>query len=109
MKNLLTRTLTGLLFVAVLIGATVSSAQSFVILFAIATALTVWEFSTVVNLHAGASVNRFINTVAAVYLFFCFCDVFFCQFQVFGTIRKVVGNYNLIVIKYHFPNKGIYY
>ena len=25
-----------------------------------------------VNLHAGASVNRFINTVAAVYLFFCF-------------------------------------
>ena len=72
MKNLLTRTLTGLLFVAVLIGATVSSAQSFVILFAVATALTVWEFSTVVNLHAGASVNRFINTVAAVYLFFCF-------------------------------------
>lgn len=66
------RTLTGIVFVAVLVGATLYSPVSFILLFAVVTALTVWEFSTNVNLHAGASVNRLINTVAAVYLFVAF-------------------------------------
>jgi len=38
--------------------------------------MTVWEFSTNVNKYAGASVNRLINTVAAVYLFLAFAG--FC-------------------------------
>lgn len=70
------RTLTGIVFVAVLVGATLYSPVSFILLFAVVTALTVWEFSTNVNLHAGASVNRLINTVAAVYLFVAFAG--FC-------------------------------
>lgn len=70
------RTLTGIVFVAVLVGATLYSPESFVLLFAVVTALTVWEFSTNVNLHAGASVNRLINAVAAVYLFVAFAG--FC-------------------------------
>lgn len=70
------RTLTGIVFVAVLVGATLYSPVSFILLFAVVTALTVWEFSTNVNLHAEASVNRLINTVAAVYLFVAFAG--FC-------------------------------
>lgn len=69
MNNMLLRALTGAVFVIVLVGGILYSPLSFVGLFALITALTVWEFSTNVNRHAGASVNRIINTVAAVYLF----------------------------------------
>lgn len=72
MSNLVVRALTGAVFVAVLVGCMLYSPLSFVLLFALITGLTVWEFSTNVNLHAGASVNRFINTVASVYLFVAF-------------------------------------
>ena len=70
------RTLTGIVFVAVLVGATLYSPASFILLFAIVTALTTWEFSTNVNRYAGASVNKLINAVAAVYLFVAFAG--FC-------------------------------
>lgn len=69
MNNMLLRALTGAVFVMVLVGGILYSPLSFVGLFTLITALTVWEFSTNVNRHAGASVNRIINTVAAVYLF----------------------------------------
>lgn len=72
MKNLVVRALTGIVFVALLVGCTLWSPISFTVLFAVVTGLTVWEFSTNVNLHAGASVNRLINTVAAIYLFLAF-------------------------------------
>ena len=72
MNNLLIRALTGAIFVALLVGCTCYSSVSFVLLFAAVTGLTVWEFSTNVNNHAGASVNRFINAVASVYLFVAF-------------------------------------
>lgn len=72
MNNLLIRALTGAVFVALLVGCTCYSSVSFVLLFAAVTGLTVWEFSTNVNNYAGASVNRFINAVASVYLFVAF-------------------------------------
>ena len=72
MNNLILRALTGIVFVAVLVGGTLFSPITFTVLFAAITGLTVWEFSTNVNNHAGASVNRLINTVAAVYLFVAF-------------------------------------
>lgn len=70
MSNFLTRTLTGVLFVVVLVGCMVVSPLSFIVLFAAVTGLTIWEFTTLLNRHAGASINGFINTLAAVYLFF---------------------------------------
>ena len=76
MNNLVLRALTGVVFVAVLVGGILYSPLTFVSLFALVTGLTVWEFSGIVNRHAGASVNRLINTVAAVYLFFAFAG--FC-------------------------------
>ena len=72
MNNLILRTLTGIVFVALLVGGTLWSPVSFVLLFAVVTGLATWEFSENVNAHAGASVNKLINTVAAVSLFVAF-------------------------------------
>lgn len=72
MNNLVVRALTGAVFVALLVGGTLYSPFTFVALFALITGLSVWEFSSVVNEHADASVNRFINTVAGVALFVAF-------------------------------------
>lgn len=72
MNTFVLRTLTGTLFVALLVGAMVLSPTTFVALFAIITGLVVWEFADNVNKHDGASVNKLINTVAAMYLFFAF-------------------------------------
>ena len=69
MNNLVLRSLTGTVFVAVLVGSIIYSPLTFVLLFALITGATTWEFATNVNNHAGASVNRFITTVASVYFF----------------------------------------
>ena len=72
MSNLVLRTIFGALFVVVLVASMVLSAWSFVVLFALITALAVWEFSGIVNQHAGAMVNRLQTTTAGVYLFLAF-------------------------------------
>ena len=68
MKNFITRTITGILFVACIVvcflNPTAMSA-----LFALVTGLTVWEFTGLVNNRPAVAVNRFISTVAAVYWF----------------------------------------
>ncbi len=69
MKNLTVRAVTGLLFVAAIVVCFLNPvAMAF--LFAIATGLTVWEFTGLVNNRDGVDTNRFICTVAGVYLFF---------------------------------------
>lgn len=70
MKNFITRALTGVLFVALLVGGILYSPLTFAILFALITALSVWEFTGLVNGHKGIRVNRLICTVSGVYLFF---------------------------------------
>ncbi len=69
-SNLLIRTLTGIVFVVVLVGGILWCPQSYALLFAVITGMATWEFSTIVNKHLNVQVNRFISTVAAVYLFF---------------------------------------
>ncbi len=69
MKNLTVRAVTGLLFVAAIVVCFLNPvAMAF--LFAVATGLTVWEFTGLVNNRDGVDTNRFICTVAGVYLFF---------------------------------------
>ena len=68
MKNLIIRAITGALFVIVLVGGIVFNPYSLLILFTVITALTVWEFTTIVNRHMHLHVNRFITTVAGAYL-----------------------------------------
>ena len=69
-SNLITRTITGVIFVAVLVGAILTGPIPFAVLFAVITALTTWEFCTILNQNLHLQINRFITTVAAVILFF---------------------------------------
>ena len=68
MKNFITRTITGVLFVAVLVGC-FFNATAMIVLFALITGLTLWEYSGLVNQWDDIQVNRFISVVAGVYLF----------------------------------------
>ncbi|MBS7285447.1 MAG: phosphatidate cytidylyltransferase [Prevotella sp.] len=69
MKNLIARTITGIFFVAtIVIGFLNPTAMT--LLFALITALSVWEFTGLVNMRPGVSINRFICTAAGVYFFF---------------------------------------
>ncbi len=70
MNNFITRTLTGILFVGVLVGAILYSPVTFCLLFAVITGMAVWEFGTLINKGGEAVVNRPICTLAGVYLFF---------------------------------------
>ena len=67
-KNLVTRAITGVLFVAIMVGG-FTDLRFMVILFAIITGMTLWEYTGLVSEIKGVSVNRFISTVAGVYFF----------------------------------------
>ena len=78
MRNFIVRTITGVLFVAVLVCSFLRP-QTMVLLFALITGLTIWEFTGLVNNREKVAVNRLISTVAGVYLFFAmagFCSEF---------------------------------
>ena len=67
MKNFITRTITGVFFVAAIVVGFLNP-QAMVVLFALVTGLTVWEFTGLVNDRPYITVNRFICTVSGVYL-----------------------------------------
>ena len=69
MKNLIVRTTTGVVFVAVLVGCILWSWASFTILFAVITALSVQEFCNIVNQRDDVQINTTICTIAGTYLF----------------------------------------
>lgn len=69
LKNLFVRTLTGIAFVALLVGCILWSHTSFTLLFTVITGLSVWEFCQIVNRRSDVQVNAMICTVTGVYLF----------------------------------------
>lgn len=69
MKNFIIRALTGAAFVAITIGAILWNYASFTMLFAIVTAMTVWEFCEIMNHREDVKVNTMICSASAVYLF----------------------------------------
>lgn len=69
MRNLITRTITGIVFVAVLVGCILYSMFSFCVLFAIVSAAAVWEYSLLVNKIPEIHINSLMSTVAAACLF----------------------------------------
>ena len=88
MKNLIIRSITGILFVAIMVVGIVFRADAMILLFALITGLTIWEYTGLVNDYANANpnvndndndnenpnrgsvkVNRFISTAAGVYFF----------------------------------------
>ncbi len=71
-SNFLQRAITGIIFVAVLIGCIVGGAVSFGILFAIISALAINEFCNLVNHVEGIQVNKRICILSGIFLFLCF-------------------------------------
>ena len=69
MKNLIKRALTGIIFVAVLVGAICYHPVSFVVLFSLITGLTLWEFYGLVKHYEDASIKRAVSSLGGVYLF----------------------------------------
>lgn len=69
MKNFIIRTITGVLFVAAIITCFLR-AEAMILLFALVTGLTIWEFAGLVNEREHVTINRMICTVAGVYFFF---------------------------------------
>ena len=70
MNNFIIRTITGILFVAIMVTGICLRGDAMILLFAIITGLSLWEFCGLVNEHvADTTVNRFIATAAGIYLF----------------------------------------
>lgn len=74
LKNLITRSITGILYVAILVTCFLQ-AFNMVIVFALITGLATWEFTGLVNEHKHVNVNRLITTVAGVYFFLAVAGV----------------------------------
>ena len=78
MKNLILRTITGIAFVAVLVGAIVYSPFTFGALFTVVSALSTLEFCRIVNQQEGVHTNPFICVLSSILLYFAFfaysCD-----------------------------------
>ena len=69
MKNLMVRSLTGIVFVAVMVGCILWGSVSFQLLFTLITGMSVCEFCHIVNGRDDVQVNTPICTVSGVYLF----------------------------------------
>ncbi|MDL2221906.1 phosphatidate cytidylyltransferase [Parabacteroides sp. OttesenSCG-928-N08] len=69
MKNLITRTLTGIVFVAIILGAICYHPLTFLALFSVITGLVMWEFYGLTNAGDNTRYKRVVACVAGVYLF----------------------------------------
>ena len=85
-KNLLIRTITGVLFVACMVFSFLHP-RAMVFLFALITGLSTWEYCGLVNQKEDVTVNRFITTIASVYFFLA----------VAGFRTGIVGNFVVFV------------
>lgn len=68
-RTLLLRTATGLLYVGAVVACLLLHPLAYAALFALFSALTLWEFCTLLNRQAGTQLNRLITSAAGVYLF----------------------------------------
>lgn len=96
MKNFIVRTITGIIFVAAIVSCFLNPI-AMVVLFALVTGLTVWEFTGIVNEHVAATtLNRIICTVAGVWFFLAMFG--FC----WGIVNSAVFLVYLFTIMYLF-------
>ena len=97
MKNLIIRTITGVIFVAAIVTCFMRP-EAMVLLFSIITGMTVWEFTGLVNQRKSVNVNRFISTVAGVYFFYAM--TYYCSDMYAGVAKSVVFIPYLVTIVY---------
>ena len=95
MKNFIVRAITGVLFVAAVVTCFLRP-EAMILLFALVTGLTIWEFTGIVNDIEGVTTNRLITTVAGVYLFFSIAG--YCS----GIVPSAVFIPYLLTIVYLF-------
>ncbi|MDL2256182.1 phosphatidate cytidylyltransferase [Parabacteroides sp. OttesenSCG-928-K15] len=69
MKNLIKRALTGIVFVAIIVGCICFHPYTFLLLFAAITGLTLWEFYGLTGHYDAAPIKRLFYTLGGVYLF----------------------------------------
>ncbi len=72
MKNFITRAITGLLFVVIMVGGILYNALSFGFLFALISMLTVFEFGQLVNQSGEVYISKVLTSIGAAYLFLAF-------------------------------------
>ena len=70
LPNLIKRAVTGLFFVLVMVGGIIYSPNSFFVLFALITLLTLREFYALINNHLNTSINVWLNAIVGT-AFFC--------------------------------------
>ncbi|MBR1548073.1 MAG: phosphatidate cytidylyltransferase [Prevotella sp.] len=97
MKNLIVRTITGIIFVAAVVCSFMRP-EAMVLLFCLVTGLTVWEFAGLVNQRPNVSINRFISTIAAMYFFLAM--TYFNSGLYGGSAKSVVFIPYLITVIY---------
>ena len=68
-KNLITRSISGIIFLAIMIVGMTLRPDAFIFLFTLITGLTIWEYSGLVNELEDVTTNRLISTIAGMYLF----------------------------------------
>ena len=68
LRSLIIRTLTGAIYVLLLVGCTVYSPVSAFFFFAVITAATLWEFGSLMNAHVHTGMVRPVNVMAGVVL-----------------------------------------
>ena len=95
MKNLITRSITGVIFVTAIVVCFMRP-EAMILLFALVTGLTVWEYTGIVNGIENVCVNRFLATVAAVYFFLGMAG--FCA----GIVPSAVFIPSLLTVVYMF-------
>ena len=71
-SNFIQRAITGIIFIAVLIGCILGGGIPFTILFALISALTIHEFGMIVNRTGKVQMNKRITVLSGVFLFLCF-------------------------------------
>ena len=97
MKNLIIRTITGVIFVAAIVASFLRP-EAMVLLFSIVTGMTIWEYAGLVNERPGVTINRFICTVAGVYFFYAM--TYFCSDLYGGVAKSVVFIPYLVTVVY---------
>lgn len=83
-SNLIVRTITGIVFVAIMVVCFLRPI-AMIFLFSLITGLTIWEYCGLVNDEKDVTVNKFITTVAGVYLFLCVAGINSGLIQTFGV------------------------
>ena len=86
-NNFMQRAITGIIFVAVLIGCILGGPVSFGILFAIISAAAINEFGNLINKQEDVQMNKRICILGGIFLFLCFFyyGINPAQTGIFGT------------------------